>query len=191
MYDGNALMFTEKKFMMASGGSSGTQEVTGKDKKRMWFESKYGSTKRVREDSAAICRFFSSSGQCRNGDKCPYVHSRVIGTTIAQPCRYLYQPPYRCLKGLSCHFSHDLSAFKCPHRNIVEGGVCPPFCKFDHDPIDTETARMNFASTYHALLSKPDAQISSLWKFYINEMSEYEVLCLETRDDPTNFFKLS
>jgi hypothetical protein len=166
--------------------------LSGKEKKRNWFGSRYEESKRMRTaENTPVCKFFSTTGKCRNGTECPYVHSRAQGTTIQQPCRYLYQAPFRCSKGLECHFSHDLHLFKCPHKNLSGGTTCPPFCKFDHDPLITEGERMDFVRTNHSLLARPGMECSDEWKFYLDEFSDEDILRLETRDDQTNFFRIS
>ena len=166
--------------------------VRGKERKREWFLSKYGRE----EDRIAKCRpnckFFETTGKCRNGETCRFIHdtTNVIPRRIDQPCRFLYTAPFRCGKDQSCHFSHDLSLFPCPHRNVRRGGSCPPFCKFDHKPLHDEASRMAFVRTYHSLLVSLADTVDPSWKFYLHDVSEIDIVKRQVRQSPDNLFNV-
>jgi hypothetical protein len=152
--------------------------ITARERKRKWFREKYSLDKETSSSSSNVqCKFFSTSGRCRNGDECPFVHSNCIAEKkkIEQPCRYLYMKPFSCNKGPSCHFSHDLSSFPCPHSNSDPGGQCFPQCKFDHSPLLNESDRMRFVETFHSLLVSKGNQLSPKWSFYLSEYTEEQI----------------
>ena len=165
--------------------SSNTVPVRGREKKRLWFQSKYDQTT---TEKIQICKFFSTSGRCRNGRECPFSHEESGGQTIQQPCRFLIQAPFRCTKGNLCHFSHDLTIFRCPSRFGSKEGACIPFCKFDHSPIVNEKDRMEFARIHRPFLLGLGQSMAEVWEFYLAEHDEIRALSLETRCAPSNFF---
>ena len=160
-------------------------ELRGKSKKRAWFESRYSDE---RSSTPPLCKFFSTSGKCRNGTNCPFSHEQPGNQKLNQPCRFLYQIPYKCSKGDLCHFEHDLSKFKCPHRFGRNEDNCIPLCKFDHTPIRTECEKMMFVRTFHPFLSGLGNEVAELWQFYLREWDEYSLMLSEVRQAPDNFF---
>jgi hypothetical protein len=157
----------------------------GKSKKRQWFESRYDQTT---PETRSLCKFFSTTGSCRKGINCPFFHDQNVRQTVNQPCRFLFQAPFRCTKGDDCHFCHDLSRFSCPHRFGARHGSCLPFCKFDHTPIQNEEDRMLFVRTYHSFLKDLGDGIADIWKFYLPEPNEKAALQAEIRHNTNNFF---
>ena len=165
----------------------------GRHKKRNWFKAKYQLEGSQVVKSTSSCKFFETTGKCRNGDICRFSHDITKGARkrIEQPCKFLYCPPFRCSKEDDCHFSHDLSRFPCPHRNVRKGGSCPPFCKFDHRPLLGEPQRMRFARIFHSLLQSLGDTIDPAWKFYLNEFTDHEVLQRQVRQSDDNLFNVS
>jgi len=165
--------------------------MTGKRKKRQWFEERYGRENGTSREVKfrELCKFYASTGICRNGDRCKYSHESVVNTRINEPCKFLYDSPVSCRKGANCHFSHDLWKYPCP---LALGGIeprCPPSCGFQHDPILTETASMDFVRLYRVFLSTllPD-EINPRWKFYLEEEDESVGLARITRQSSSNLF---
>ena len=167
------------------------ERESAKDRKRKWFDSKYGNTGKGIA-STAQCKFFSSSGICRNGDSCQFVHDRLARTPINQPCKYLYQAPFKCSKGDLCHFSHDLKSFPCPLMHIARHMSCSSSCGFDHSPMITESQRLQFMRTFHpAIKEAVESDPESPWAFYLKDRTEEEVLMSTTRYHEHNFFATS
>lgn len=144
-------------------------ESSARQRKRKWFESKYGPTSSNSGIEDVICKFYASSGSCRNGDSCKFLHQTPASSKITQPCKFLYTPPFRCLKGDHCHFSHECSLFPCPFMNISRGLMCRPSCGFDHSLLVSESQRIAFVKTYHSLLSSLTGPARVAWQFYLNE----------------------
>ena len=171
-----------------------TAAPTGKRKKVEWFKEKYGSADASTGRSVkqkVICKFFSTTGRCRNGDTCSFIHEGAAAgiKLIAQPCKFLYTGSFRCTKGDLCHVSHDAPMFPCPHKYAGVYGVCRPMCAFDHTPIDTEGAAMRFVELYHSLLTTMGGQVNQRWLFYLQDYTTMQLLHRQTRTDPTNPFR--
>ena len=163
----------------------------GKRKKREWFSSKYGEDLNGEREvkMKTVCRFFASTGSCRNGDKCKYSHDSVI-SKIDEPCKFTYTSLSKCLKGPACHFSHDVHKYPCPLGFGSISPRCSPGCRFNHDPVVGEKASMEFVRLYRSYLVKLRSdQLDPRWKFYIEEEDEGSVLNRITRQSPTNLFK--
>jgi hypothetical protein len=162
--------------------------MSSRAKKRLWLETKYDLSGEVKEESKVVCRFFSTTGRCRNGLDCEFLHTLGAHAKINQPCRFLFENPIGCSKGDRCHFSHDLGKFKCPYLNAIGPRSCQSICKFDHNPILSESDRMSFAHMYRSFLTERTAGSNSIWRFYFEETSESERLSMFTRREPDNFF---
>lgn len=168
--------------------------ITARERKRKWFQEKYSNASGDSSRSQNIdCKFFSTTGRCRNGDDCPFNHTRgsVNRIPINQPCRYLYSAPFRCNKDSECHFSHDLSSFPCPHSNTDPEGRCLPLCRFNHSPLVTESDRIRFVEVYHSFLISKKEKMHPRWSFYLSEYPEEQVWGAITRKDAFNFFNVS
>jgi hypothetical protein len=164
------------------------ERESAKDRKRKWFDSKYSNAGKGTVSNAP-CKFFSSSGICRKGDLCQFVHDRLTRTPINQPCKYLYQSPFKCSKGDLCHFSHNLKSFSCPFMHIARGMGCTDSCGFDHSPMTTEAQRLQFMRTFHpAIKEAVEYNPDSPWAFYLKDLTEDEVLVNFTRNHERNFF---
>lgn len=168
--------------------------LSAKDRKRKWFKEKYSQPGDGNQKSKPTsCKFFATTGRCRNGDRCTFIHSKASEDKllINQPCRFLYTVPFRCSKGGSCHFSHDLSSFPCPHLNSGSDNCCVPLCKFNHSPLVNEFDRMRFVETFHSFLQSRDAATPNpTWSFYLKEYSEEDVWNAITRIQPSNYFSV-
>ena len=171
--------------------TSGSVQLTGKRKKRQWFEERYGtSAPGVREvKSLEVCKFYASSGNCRNGDKCKFVHDKSGISKIKEPCRFLYDSATGCRKGQSCHFSHDIWNYPCP---LAFGGIesrCPIDCGFRHDSLSNERACMDFVRLYRQYLtSLAPESVNPRWRFYLEEEDESVTLSRSTRQSHSNLF---
>ena len=166
--------------------------ITGKRKKRQWFEERYGSTRNreYREvKSNEVCKFYASTGNCRNGERCKFVHEKSSAVRIDEPCKFLFDSSAGCKKSSSCHFSHDLWKFPCPLAFSGVSPRCSTSCGFRHDPITTESSCMEFVRLYRVYLSSlPDAVLNPRWKFYLEEEDESVTLARITRRSESNFF---
>lgn len=178
--------------------SDKANDLTGRAKKRMWFQERYktdsGNNRSVKQK--IVCKFFSSTGRCRNGADCQFVHDRELGPIqprriIPEPCKFLYTGYQSCGKGDMCHFSHDLAAFKCPEMFGKRYSICGlRECRFDHSPINTELDAMGFAKTYKQYILSLGSEGDPRWKYYLEDKDEYEVLEESTRKDPGNLFNV-
>ncbi len=167
------------------------QPLTGKRKKRQWFEEKYGTQGRSQREvkSTEICKFYASTGQCRNGEKCKFDHERTGVDRINEPCKFLYETFSGCKKGQTCHFSHDLWKFPCPLAFSGTVPRCSTGCGFAHDPLSTETSFMNFVRLYRVYLtSLPESVLNNRWRFYLEDEDESVTLSRMTRRAESNIF---
>ena len=168
-------------------------ELKGKMKKREWFQSRYNSDNIATErcvKQKSVCKFFSSTGRCRNGGECPFAHERLSQSTgkIDQPCRNLYTSSRRCPKEDMCHFSHDLSRYPCPLMNAHKVNTCDGDCGFDHSTIVTETEAMRFVRTYHPFLVGLGEQVNDRWSFYLSDYDESRYNNLASKRNPHTVF---
>jgi hypothetical protein len=172
---------------------SESTSLTGKRKKREWFKSKYGDEKQLRNvKQKTICKFYSTSGKCKNGESCHFSHDLDVSeiSKIDQPCRFLYTNEARCPKGELCHFSHDLSRYKCPFKFAYESSSCGINCSFDHRDFENESSRMDFVRTYHSLLNSESTKTKREWQFYLADLSNDDCLLRITRKTSANLFNV-
>ena len=160
---------------------------SSREKKRKWFEGLYGPSEEgpVKNIlSRAPCRFFRSSGQCRNGASCPFLHESGEVELIEEPCRFMWHEKriVACQKK-DCKFSHDLSKFPCPFkahkdhtgppterlkgrpRKNASCGV--PDCPFSHAPLLTEKDKMSFVNMYRFFLKNSLRTQNPWWAEYL------------------------
>jgi hypothetical protein len=166
-------------------------ESSAKQRKRKWFQSKYGPPGSDSPVAGNICKFFASSGVCRNGHTCKFLHESPASSKIPQPCKFLYTPPFRCLKEDRCHFSHECSSFPCPLMNIRQGHTCHPSCGFDHSSLVTESQRIAFVKTYHSIISNLAGAARVTWAFYLDEYSDEIPQVTHEYGANSNFFMVS
>jgi len=168
-------------------------ESKGKKKKREWFQSRYSSDHIAAErcvKQKSVCKFFSSTGRCRNGGACHFAHERLSNFTekIDQPCRNLYTGSRKCMKGDLCHFSHDPSRYPCPRMNAHKFNSCEGDCGFDHSTILTETEALQFVRTYHPFLVGLGEEANDRWSFYMSEYDESRYNDLASERNPHTVF---
>jgi hypothetical protein len=169
-----------------------TMEIRGRQKKRQWFQGKYGEEKDDRViKSQTLCKFFSSTGSCRNGGSCKFTHEfddSNFRRKIDEPCKFLYRPGRWCKKGEDCHFSHDLNKYPCPLAFGPKSRSCPEECAFSHTEPSGESSRIIFAKLYKVFLRTLGEEMDERWRVYMEDMTEEEVLEIRTRKSPPNLF---
>jgi len=166
--------------------------LRGREKKRAWFKGKYGDIRESRSVKArAVCKFFASTGKCKNGDSCPYDHEHIslnTGTIIPEPCKFLYTNTRGCRKGSACHFSHELEKFPCPLAFGPKSPLCGDDCRFSHTEVSSESHAIEFIRLYQVYLRNLGGHMQSRWKFYLDEKSDEAVLESRTRKIASNPF---
>ena len=172
--------------------SHANTSLTGKRRKRQWFESKYSQNGESQREfaSGTICKFYASTGTCRNGARCKFTHNESDAPRkIKEPCKFLYTSLSGCQKGDSCHFSHILADYPCPLAFGSTSPRCPRNCEFSHEPLITEKAYFDFSRLYRVyLLSLPPHMLHPRWRFYLDDEDEKAFLDRTTRSSSTNLF---
>jgi hypothetical protein len=169
--------------------------LRGRLKKRKWFQGRYGyeSDERVVK-SRTVCKFYASTGRCRNGTGCIFLHvdfSDSSGRLIDEPCKFLYTTSHGCKKGDDCHFSHELGKFACPLAFGPKTRRCSENCSFSHTEQHDELSKIAFAKLYKVYLRSLGQDMEESWGFYLDELSETAALESRTRKCALNFFNHS
>lgn len=163
----------------------------GKNKKRAWFKDLYSTGNSARTTKPKLeCKFYASTGKCRQGSECHFVHNEASKKVIEEPCKYLFMSDNGCKKGDSCHFSHDLSKFSCPYYFGRRDSICPHACGFSHSPMYTEPESMKFVKVYQVYIESLGDEANPKWMFYLKDLTEDEFLTRQTNTKSTNVFNL-
>lgn len=175
-----------------------SSSLTGRAKKRKWFQDRYktedNKSRTVKQKIG--CKFFGSTGRCRNGNECPFEHSQELQYSytrhiIQEPCKFLYVATQGCSKGNTCHFSHDVGQFKCPTMFGKHHGRCEGRgCQFDHSDFLTESDVMDFARIYKQYILGLGREAHPRWDFYLRDKDESEILKERTRKHSGNLFNV-
>ena len=166
--------------------------LRGREKKREWFNGRYNDDKPGKlVRSTPPCRFFSATGNCREGESCRFLHAAgtFVPKVIGEPCKFLYTGNLVCKKGSGCHFSHDVENFPCPIF-ARHNGICSSSCQFDHTAITSELAAIQFVRMYQAFLISLGDTVNPRWMFYLKDMTEDDVLESRTNTAVGNPFNI-
>ena len=166
-------------------------KLQGKSKKRAWFKSLYSTDPDSRSIRVkTVCKFFSSTGVCREGESCQFVHTKDTEQrqTIDEPCKFLYVGTRGCVKGKNCHFSHELSKFRCPYYFGRKDEECPKGCLFDHRKLESEQERLRFSRMYTVFLNSLGDECNLRWNTYLHDLTELEFWDKQTNKHASNLF---
>jgi len=129
-----------------------------------------------------MCIYFEKNGRCRNGDQCPYAHSK--DELIVPPCHY----GFGCRFKERCKFSHPDPVTQTPHRETIVFSVTdfPTLTPPDDQQLESLENGMTFRDACASLDGRKTLIVNA--DYSMDDMVQDVKIAVAT--DPTTVFDL-